>query len=114
MEKKYIIPASTLIAGILIWVIFLLVKSKAEITFISEVSMGIITGGLLVFSAFRCRRVGGPKGGNIFRASLLFIMAGITFWLIGITAAILLLAGSLVILLLVLRKTEELTKVAEG
>ena len=114
MEKKYIIPASTLIAGILIWVFFLIFKSKEEITFVSELSLGIITGGLLIFSAFRCRRVGGPKGGNIFRASLLFIMAVITYWLIGMTASILLLAGSIVILLLVLRKTEELSKVAGG
>jgi hypothetical protein len=114
MEKKYIIPASTLIAGILIWVIFLIVYTKNEITLISELSLGIITGGLLIFSAFRCRRVGGPKAGNIFRASLLFIMAVLTYWLIGMTAAILLLAASIVILLLVLKKYGEPPKIAEA
>ncbi len=113
MEKKYIIPASTLFAGIIVWVIFLILYTKDEMTFLSEVLLGLITGGLLVFSAFRCRRVGGPKGGNIFRASLLFLMAILTFWLVGITAAILLLAASIVILFVVLKKSEELSKIAE-
>jgi hypothetical protein len=113
MEKKYIIPASTLLTGILIWVIFLIVYNKDEMTLILEVTLGFITGGLLIFSAFRCRKVGGPKSGNIFRASLLFIMAILTYLLVGINAAILLLAASIVILSLALKKSE-LTKVAKA
>ncbi len=112
MEKKYIVPASTLIAGILIWVIFLIVYSKDEVTLLSEVLLGVISGGLLLFSAFRCRKVGGPKGGNIFRASLLLIMAILTYRLIGINAAVLLLAASIAVLFLVLKKSE-LSKTAE-
>ncbi|HSD63400.1 MAG TPA: hypothetical protein VLB50_06360 [Ignavibacteriaceae bacterium] len=106
MERKYIVPAITLIAGVLIWVFFLLFYSRDEITPASEVSLGIITGGLLVFSAYRCRRVGGPKGGNIFRASLLFIVAVLSFWMIGITSAILMLGAAAVILFLALKKSE--------
>lgn len=106
MEKKYIVPASTFIVGVLIWVIFLIIYSKDEITPAHEVLLGIITGGLLIFSAYSCRRVGGPKGGNIFRASLLFVVAVLSFWLIGITSAILLLAASVLILSLVLKKSE--------
>ena len=94
MEKKYIIPASTLLASILIWVIFLIVYTKDEMTPMHELSLGLITGGLLTFSAYRCRHAGGPRAGNIFRASLLFVIAVLTYWLIGITAAILLLAAT--------------------
>lgn len=112
MEKKYIIPASTLIAGILIWGIFLMVYSKDEVTLLSEVLLGLISGGLLLFSAYRCRKVGGPKGGNIFRASLLLIMAVLTYWLIGTNAAVLILAASIAVLFLVLKKSE-LSKTAE-
>jgi len=113
MEKKYILPASTLVAGILIWVVFLIVY-KDKITSISEVSVGLITCGLLIFSALRCRKVGGPKAGNIFRASLLFIMAVLTYWLIeGMTSAIMLLAASVVVLFLALNKSEKLSKTAE-
>jgi len=114
MEKKYIIPASTLIAGILIWVIFLIVYTKDEMTFISELFLGLITGGLLIFSAFRCRRVGGPKGGNIFRASLLFVIAVLSYWLIGITAAILLLVSSIVVFFVAIKKIENISKIAKA
>ncbi len=107
MEKKYIVPASTFFAGVIVWVIFLLVYSSEEITPMHEVILGIITGGLLLVSAYICRRVKGPKVGNIIRASLLFVLAVFSFWLIGITSAILLLAASVWILSLVPKKSKE-------
>lgn len=107
MERKYIIPASTMLAGILIWVIFLIFYPQDKITSVSELSIALICGGLLIFSAVRCRKVGGPKAGNIFRSALLVIMAVLTYWLVGVTAAILLLAASLVVLMLALRKTNK-------
>lgn len=113
MEKKYIIPASTLFAGIIVWVIFLLFFTKGEMTLIAEVASGIIIGGLFIFSAIRCRLVDGPKGGNIFRFSLLFIMAILSYWLLGTAAAILLMIASIIILSIAL-KSGKPSKVAEG
>jgi uncharacterized membrane protein len=106
MEKKYILPASTLFAGIIIWIIFLIVYPNENNAQMREVLIGIVTGGIIFFSAFTCRRAGGPKGGNIFRASLMFVMAVISYWLIGITAAIILLAASAAIILLLAGKSE--------
>jgi len=104
MEKKYIIPASTMISGLILWIIFLIVYSKDDAALQTEILIGLISGGLILFSAFRCRAVGGPREGNIFRASLLFIMTVLSFWLIGSTSAIIFLAGSAATLLLVFKK----------
>lgn len=112
MEKKYIVPASTMLAGILVWVIFLIVYPQEQITSIAEASIAIICGGLIIFSAVRCRRVGGPKAGNFFRTGLLIVMAVITYWLIGMKAAIILLAASLVVLMLALKKTDKPSELA--
>ena len=106
MEKKYILPASTLFAGIILWIIFLVVYSGDSILQMTEVLIGIVTGGIILFSAFTCRRAGGPKAANIFRTSLLFVMAVLSFWLIGMIAAILILAASLIILPMIIKKSE--------
>jgi hypothetical protein len=112
MEKKYIIPASTLFAGIIVWVIFLVTYTKGEMTFIAEAAAGIIIGGLFIFSAIRCRLVDGPKGGNIFRFSLLFVIAILSYWLLGTATAILLLFASIIILSIAL-KSGKPSKIAE-
>ena len=106
MEKKFILPASTLITGIIVWVIFLIVYTSDNIMQMTEVIIGIITGGIILFSAFTCRRAGGPRSANIFRASVLFVMAVLSFWLIGIIAAILILVASIGIVFIILRKQE--------
>ncbi len=101
MERKYIIPASTMISGLFLWIIFLVFYNSDEVMPRTEILIGLISGGLILFSAFRCRAVGGPPEGNIFRASLLFVMTVLSFWLIGSTSALILLAGSAATLLLV-------------
>ena len=111
MEKKYILPASTLFTGIIVWVIFLIVYSGDNIMQITEVLIGLVTGVIIFFSAFTCRRAGGPKSANIFRASLLFVMAVLSFWLIGMIAAILILAASAVIFLLFVKNPEAVKEV---
>ncbi len=113
MEKKFIVPASTMILGLLLWILFLILYSKGEIKIQTQVLIGLISGGLILFSAFRCRAAGGPREGNIFRASLLFVMTVLSFWLIGSTSAILLLAASAAVLLLLFRKYR-LTETAES
>ena len=102
MERKFIIPATTFLAGIIIWLyFFFFVASDQPVVWI-ELTFGIVIGGLIVISAFACRRAEGPKFGNIFRSGILLVMGVLTFWKIGISAAIILLAAAVFTLLIAL------------
>jgi hypothetical protein len=102
MERKFIVPATTFLGGIIVWLyFFFFVVLDQSIVWI-ELTFGIVIGGLIVISAFACRRAEGPKSGNIFRRSILLIMALLIFWKIGISAAIILLAAAVFTLLIAL------------
>jgi hypothetical protein len=96
MEKKFILPASTFLGGIVLWLTLFFVIDLKENDFWPKFLFGIITGGLIVVSAFSCRRSNGPKFGNLFRSGILLVMAALTFWKIGITAAIVLAIASII------------------
>ena len=102
MEKKFILPAATFLAGIIIWLYFFFFTESDKSVVWIELIFGIIIGGLIVISAFACRRAEGPKSGNIFRSGILLIMSLLTFWKIGISAAIILLTASVITLLIAL------------
>lgn len=102
MEKKFILPATTFLAGIIIWLYFFFFIGADQPVVWIELAFGIIIGGLIVISAFACRRAEGPKSGNIFRSGILLIMGVLTFWKIGILTAIILLAASIFTLLIAL------------
>ena len=102
MEKRFIVPASTFLGGIAVWlVLFFLFKSQA-LDLWQELLFGVITGGLIVFSAFRCKLAGGPKAGNLFRAGFLLVMGILTYFYIGIVSAIIILASMVAALLIAL------------
>jgi hypothetical protein len=102
MERKFIVPATTFLAGIIIWLyFFFFVVSDQPVVWL-ELTFGIIIAGLIVISAFTCRRVDGPKSGNIFRSGILLVMGVLTFWKIGISAAVILLAAAVFTLLIAL------------
>jgi hypothetical protein len=102
MERKFIVPATTFLAGIIIWLyFFFFVISNQPVVWI-ELTFGIVIGGLIVISAFTCKRAGGPKFGNIFRSGILLIMGVLTFWKFGISAAVILLAAAVFTLLIAL------------
>jgi hypothetical protein len=102
MQKKFIVPATTMILGLLTWVAFLITRAK-----VPGLPAGIgavlclVAGGLIVFSAFRCRKVNGPRGGNIFRSALLAVLAGVTFWRAGMVEGAFLTLGAAAVLALV-------------
>jgi hypothetical protein len=102
MEKKFILPATTFLTGIIIWLYFFFFTGSDQSGLWMELTFGFVIGGLIVISAFTCRRAEGPKSGNIFRSGILLIMAFLIFWKIGISAAIILLAASLITLLIAL------------
>jgi len=96
MEKKFIIPASTMFLGIIAWVILLLVINKGDSVLWHELLSGILVGGLISVSAFTCRRADGPRAGNIFRTVLLLVMAIVTYLLIGAIFGSLLLVSAII------------------
>ena len=102
MEKRFIVPASTFLGGIAVWlVLFFLFKSQT-LDLWQELIFGVITGGLIVFSAFSCKRAGGPKAGNLFRAGFLLVMGIFTYFYIGMVSAIIILASIITILIIAL------------
>ena len=102
MERKFIIPATTFLAGIIVWLYFFFLVVLDQSVVWVELIFGIVIGGLIVISAFACRRASGPKSGNIFRSGILMVMGMLTFWKIGISAAIILLAAAVITLLIAL------------
>ena len=102
MEKRFIVPASTFLGGIAVWlVLFFIFKSQA-LDLWQELIFGVITGGLIIFSAFSCKRAGGPKAGNLFRAGILLVLGIFTYFYIGIVSAIIILASIITVLLVAL------------
>ncbi len=100
MEKRFVIPAVSFIAGVLIWIAFYvlnLVGSWVQrLAPWLEVASCLLVGGLILFSAVRCYRAGGPRVGSIIRAAVLLLMAILTIWKVGnIAASVLLLAAIL-------------------
>jgi hypothetical protein len=102
MERKFIVPATTFLAGIIIWLFFFFFVVLDQSIVWIELTFGIVIGGLIVISALTCRQAGGPKSGNIFRSGILLVMGVLTFWMIGISAAIILLAAAVITLLIAL------------
>jgi hypothetical protein len=91
MVKKFFVPAVTMLAGVLVWVVFLVSHRAggevAERSLWFGCGLCLVAGGLVAFSAVRCRQVRGPRAGNIVRTILLVVMTAITYWKAGMVAA---------------------------
>ena len=99
MEKRFVVPAVSFIAGVLIWVAFYvlnLVGSWVQrLAPWLEVASCLVVGGIILFSAVRCYKVGGPRVGSIVRAAVLLLMALLTIWKVGNMAACVLLVAAI-------------------
>lgn len=104
MEKKFIVPATTMLGGIIIWIILLLLKDKEENILWMELLFGIASGFLIFFSAVRCKKAEGPLGGNIFRTLLLIAFAVLSYFFVGNVSAFILLIAAIATSILVLTK----------
>jgi hypothetical protein len=108
MEKKFIVPAATFLAGVFIWVAFLVFHELGggmnEKSLLLDAGLCMVAGGLIAFSAARCRRVGGPRIGTIVRTGVLIGMAVITYWRVdAVTACVLAVAASLTGVMLLMK-----------
>jgi len=97
MEKKFIFPASTMLIGIISWVILLFTVNTDPTILWQELLIGVLIGALLVISAITCKSANGPREGNIFRSILLTLMAIVTYWLVGIVSGSLLLFSAILV-----------------
>ena len=88
--------------GIVVWLVLFFLYKSETLDLWQELIFGVITGGLIVFSAFRCKLAGGPKAGNLFRAGFLLVMGILTYFYIGIVSAIIILASMVAALLIAL------------
>ena len=101
MEKRFVVPAVSFIAAVLIWVAFFVLYVMGR--WVQgpgpwpEAGLCMVVGGLVLFSAVRCHQAGGPRVGSIVRAAVLLVMAIFTFWKVGIAAACVLLVAAIVI-----------------
>jgi hypothetical protein len=100
MDKKYRVTISTMLAGILVWIILIILHETAgAICGRSpgfEAGMCAVVGALIVFSGISCRQVGGPRIGNVVRTALLLITGLITWWRVGPVSASILACGAII------------------
>ena len=116
MRNKFFIPAATMLGGLFVWIAFLVFHEVNgginESSLWPGAGLCLVAGGLVFFSAVRCRKVGGPRIGNIVRTVLLIVMAAITYWRVGtvdaaVLAATAIMAGVLVLMGANQQKTTE-------
>jgi len=100
MEKRFVVPAVSMVSGVLIWVVFFVVNLVGSLVQRLapwlEVASCLVVGGIILFSAVRCYKVGGPRVGSIVRAVILLLMALLTIWKVGNIAASVLLGAAIV------------------
>ena len=101
MEKRFVVPAVSFIAAVLIWVAFFVLSVMSswvqELAPWQKVALCLVVSGLILFSGVRCHQVGGPRVGGIVRSVVLLLMALFTFWKVGIVAACVLLAAAIIL-----------------
>lgn len=112
MEKKFVVPAVTFLSGLAIWIVFFILYLSGNLLqgLYLNAALTLAAGGLILFSGIRCKKAGGPRMGSIVRASVLFALALLTYWKVGIIEAGILLAASLVLVFLTPKAPDKLKK----
>jgi chromate transport protein ChrA len=102
MEKKFIVPAVSFLSGVAIWIVFFVLHLTGNLfqALLLNAGLSLLAGGLILFSGIRCKKAGGPRMGSVIRASVLFVLALLTCWKVGVIEAVILLVASLVLVVL--------------
>jgi hypothetical protein len=104
MDRKFIIPISSMLLGLGVWLTYFVARKFSSAVRDwpprAELAVALVTGALIVFSGFTCLMARGPAVGQVVRAGLLLILAGLTYWKVGAQAAAVLLFGALVLAVL--------------
>jgi hypothetical protein len=108
-NNKFFVPAATMLTGLFAWIVFLVLHEAVGGIFEQSAWLGIglclVVGGLILYSAISCRNADGPRIGSFVRIGFLVVMAAVTYWRIGISAAVMLVAAAIAILILALSPT---------
>ncbi len=98
MSNRFLLPAATMLVGIIIWVVFIVLHGANgwvhELSPWSDLAASLLAGGLIVYSGIRCRQVGGPRVGQIIRTCILLFMAIYTLLKLTVSAGILLILAA--------------------
>ena len=98
MDERFKIPAGAFLAGLAVWILLLILHLNwgwmSTAAPVPQLSLSLLSAGLIGYSGIRCRRVGGPRIGGIFRTAALIILAAVGFWKIGVGSAVILIIGA--------------------
>ncbi|MBN2279059.1 MAG: hypothetical protein JXQ65_00600 [Candidatus Marinimicrobia bacterium] len=102
MDENFKIPAGTFLTGFFLWLTYIILHGFIDaiqgcppwVDFI----ICLVAAGLIVFSAYSCKTKGGPRIGAIVRSSVLAVIAGVTFWQMGLWSAIPVIFGAILVL----------------
>lgn len=98
MEKKFIVPAVFFLGPVFAWIAAIL-GHDSWLSLSAGYSAGLffLLGVLILFSGVRCQRAGGPRMGNVIRASVLLVLAVVTWWKAGVMACVAMLLSAVVL-----------------
>jgi hypothetical protein len=94
-KNKFFLPASSMLASLLVWIVFLIFHKSQSQWF--GAGLCLTAALLMIFSAYICRHVRGPRIGNFIRTGLLVIMTAITGWRGGIAGTVVLALAAVVV-----------------
>jgi hypothetical protein len=109
-KNKFFLPASSMLASLLVWAVFLVLHETGRThggrPLWLDVGLCLLAALLMVFSAYICRHVRGPRVGNFIRTVLLAIMAAITGLRAGIAETVVLAFAAIVVGVVALMKSK--------
>ena len=109
MEKKFVVPATSFLAALAIWIAFFVLYQSGNLSqglWLTS-ALCLLAGGIVLFSGIRCKKAGGPRIGTIVRASVLLVLALLTYWKVGVIEAGILLVSAILLVFLTRGDTGE-------
>lgn len=101
MEQQFVIPAYTFIVGLGLWLAYFIARLSSNTVkgwpMQVELAVALVTSGVFILSGITCLLAGGPTYGQLMRAGVLLVLAGLTHWKVGAASARVLLFGVLVL-----------------
>ena len=92
MDKRYVIPATTMIIGLFLWIVLVVLRligfgPVLDWPWLAS-AMCIASGVVILVSGIICARAGGPIVGAVVRLAVLLGLAAYAHWVIGRTPAV--------------------------
>ena len=95
MFKKFKVPILTMLASVIVWLVFIIFHSRIRNPK-AAIGCCLLSVVLMIVSAVTCKLLNGPRIGSIVRAGVLVVMALITVWVVDLFTARIFLAAAVV------------------